>query len=93
MLTNLPPDCFLIAPAFAGTGSAYDAKWIRDPIEQRDAVPMVPDRERAFNKLKQFRRFATRYEKLAASFLATIKIVTVRFWQRACEFTVAPNRR
>ena len=34
--------------------------------------------ERFFNKLKQFRRIATRYEKLAANYLAMIKIATIR---------------
>jgi len=41
MLANLPPDSFLIAD------KAYDAKWIRDLIEQRDAVAIIPDREGA----------------------------------------------
>ena len=41
--------------------------------------------ERAFNK--QFRRIATRYEKLAANFLAMIKSATVRLWLRAYEST------
>ncbi len=39
--------------------------------------------ERGFTKLKQFRRIATRYEKLAANFLAMIKIATIRLWLRA----------
>ena len=34
--------------------------------------------ERFFNKLKQFRRIATRYEKLAANYLAMIKLATIR---------------
>ena len=40
-----------------------------------------------FNKLKQFRRIATRYEKLAANYLAMIKIATIRIWLRANEST------
>ena len=43
--------------------------------------------ERFFNKLKQFRRIATRYEKLAANYLAMIKIATIRIWLRAYEST------
>jgi len=31
--------------------------------------------ERLINKMKQFRAVATRYDKLAASFLATVKVV------------------
>ena len=41
--------------------------------------------ERFFNKLKQFRRIATRNEKLAANYLAMIKIATIRIWLRANE--------
>ena len=36
--------------------------------------------ERFFNNLKQFRRIATRYEKLAAKYLAIIKFATIRIW-------------
>ena len=43
--------------------------------------------ERFFNKLKQFRRIATRYEKPAANYLAMIKIATIRIWLRAKEST------
>ena len=101
LLADLPPDSFLLAD------KAYDAEWIRELIEDRDAVPIIPDRrdaktthafskplyrlrnriERCFNKLKQFRRITTRYEKLAANFLAMIKIATVRLWLRAYEST------
>ena len=43
--------------------------------------------ERFFNKLKQFRRIATRYEKLAANYLAMIKLATTRIWLHANEST------
>ena len=43
--------------------------------------------ERFFGKLKQFRRIATRYEKLAANYLAMIKIATIRIWLRDNEST------
>ena len=43
--------------------------------------------ERFFNKLNHFRRVATRYEKLAANFLAMIKIATIRLWLRFYEST------
>ena len=43
--------------------------------------------ERFFNKLKQFRRIATRYEKLAANYLAMIKIATICIWLRTNEST------
>lgn len=38
--------------------------------------------ERFFNKLKQSRRVATRYDKLANSFLGFIQITTIRLWIR-----------
>jgi len=36
--------------------------------------------ERLINRLKQFRRVATRYEKLAASYLAMVTIAAVLMW-------------
>ena len=36
--------------------------------------------ERAINRLKQFRRVATRYEKRAVNFLAMITIATIMLW-------------
>ncbi|MFZ5806212.1 MAG: IS5/IS1182 family transposase, partial [Verrucomicrobiota bacterium] len=33
-----------------------------------------------FNKLKNFRRVATRYDKLAASFLSFIHIAAIYLW-------------
>jgi len=43
--------------------------------------------ERFFNKIKQFRRVATRYDKLAENFLASLKLVCVRIWLRGNEST------
>ena len=42
--------------------------------------------ERFFNKIKQCRRVATRYDKLAANYLAFIKLASIRIWLRANEF-------
>jgi hypothetical protein len=39
--------------------------------------------ERFFNKIKQCRRFATRYDKLAANYVAFIKLASIRIWLRA----------
>ncbi|MDX0894460.1 IS5 family transposase [Sinorhizobium medicae] len=39
--------------------------------------------ERFFNKLKQFRGIATRYDKDARNFLAAIKLVATRIWIRS----------
>ncbi len=36
--------------------------------------------ERMFNKLKQFRRIATRYDKIRASFVAFLNLAAIRLW-------------
>ena len=36
--------------------------------------------ERMFNRLKQFRRVATRYDKTARSFMAFLALAAVRVW-------------
>jgi putative transposase len=36
--------------------------------------------ERFFNKLKQFRRVATRYDKLLANFMGFVKIAAIAIW-------------
>jgi len=43
--------------------------------------------KRFFNKIKQCRRIATRYDKLAANYLAFIKLASIRIWLRAYEST------
>jgi transposase len=54
--------------------------------------------ERFFNKIKQCRRIATRYDKLAANYLAFIKLASIRIWLRAYEgaamlYVIARYRR
>ncbi len=41
--------------------------------------------ERIFNKIKQYRRIANRHDRLAASYLAFIKLASIRPWIRAHE--------
>ena len=60
----------------------------KDPIcfspflyKDRNAV------ERFFNKLKYFRRIATRYDKLGSTFLAMVKLAAIRLRLRAYEST------
>lgn len=36
--------------------------------------------ERFFNKLKQFRRVATRYDKLLANFMGFVKLAAIAIW-------------
>src|SRR5512132_990382 len=56
-------------------------RWKKTIYRERNQV------ERFFNKLKQFRRIATRYDKLGATFFAFIKIAAVRIWLRSIEST------
>ena len=41
--------------------------------------------ERFFNRLKHFRRAATRYDKLAQNYLAAVTLVATRLWCRHVE--------
>jgi transposase len=41
--------------------------------------------ERLFNKVKHCRRVATRYDKLAANYLAFVQLASIRLWLRANE--------
>jgi transposase len=53
--------------------------------------------ERFFNQIKQRRRIATRYDKLAANYLAFIQLASIRLWLRVNEsaprFDRAPGRQ
>jgi putative transposase len=51
---------------------AYDA----DLHKERNRI------ERFFNKLKQFRRVATRYDKLLANFMGFVKLAAIAIWLR-----------
>jgi len=53
-------------------------KWL---YRQRNLV------ERFFNKLKQFRGIATRYDKNPLNYLAAIKLASIRIWMRSYEST------
>lgn len=53
----------------------------REIYRQRNLV------ERFFNKLKHFRRIATRYDKLARNYLAAVLMAATRLWTRAYEST------
>ena len=101
MLAALPPNSFLIADKAYDAKWILDLIEQHDAvpiIPDRKGVktrhpfskPLYRRRnriERAFNKLKQFHCIATRYEKLAANFLAMIKIATDRIWLHTYEST------
>lgn len=93
---NLPEPCVVLADR------GYDSDKIRETMEARNVVPVIPMRksrklrvavdrtlyrlrnlvERCFNKLKNARRVATRYDKTAESFLGFIDITSIRLWLR-----------
>ena len=96
MADNLPTPSVLLADR------GYDADSIRETMDKRDVLPVIPMRksrkkrvgvdrslyrlrnlvERCFNKLKNARRVATRYDKTAESFLGCIDITSIRLWVR-----------
>ena len=43
--------------------------------------------EQFFNNIKQCRQVATRYDRLAANYLAFIQLASIRLWLRVYEFT------
>jgi transposase len=43
--------------------------------------------ERIFNKIKQCRGVATRYDRLAANYLAFVQLASIRLWLRVNEST------
>ncbi|MFH0303541.1 IS5 family transposase [Bradyrhizobium sp. 31Argb] len=43
--------------------------------------------ERFFNRIKQFRRVATRYDRLAANYLAFVQLASIGLWLRLNEPT------
>ncbi len=79
---------------------AYDAKWLRELIAERDAeavIPCNPGRkkripydtlayrqrnliERMFGRIKDFRRIATRYDKLARKSFSAVIIAAIVIW-------------
>ena len=52
----------------------------RDPAFDRTAYRERNRVERLINKLKHFRRIATRYEKRAANYLAMIALAAILLW-------------
>ena len=59
-------------------GAAGGRPYTFDPerYRQRNTV------ERAFNKLKQFRAVATRYDKRQYMYYATVDVATIKIWLR-----------
>ena len=61
----------------------------RDRKQQRSVAPEIYRQrnlvERFFSKIKHFRRVATRFDKLAANFLAAVSLAATRLWLRSYE--------
>ena len=52
----------------------HPAPFDRELYKQRNLI------ERMFNKIKNWRRIATRYDKTASSFLAFVSLVSAKLW-------------
>ena len=57
--------------------------------QKRDHISVAPELyrqrnliERCFNRLKHFRRLATRFDKLARNYLSTVALAAIRLWTR-----------
>jgi transposase len=92
LLGKLQPRTMLLADR------GYDADWIRAfiPPKRNRKEPICFSQhvyrarnlvERFFNKIKHCRRVATRYDKLAANYLAFIQLASIRLWLRVNEST------
>lgn len=101
LLRDLPPGCDVVADRGYDTNAVLDLihqaqsrAHIPTPIRRRVKRSVDPAIyrqrnliERFFNKLKHFRRVATRFDKLARNFLATVLLASTRLWLRAYEST------
>ena len=99
LLDALPQGCRVLADraydsnAIRAIVAAQDATAVIPSMPQRN--PVIPhDRERYkdrnrverfFNKLKNFRAVATRYDKRDDNFLASVQLASIRIWLRSYE--------
>ena len=99
LLGALPSGCKLLADraydsnAIRAMIAAQGAVAVIPSMPQRN--PVIPhdkhrykDRncvERFFNKLKNFRAVATRYDKRDDNFLASVQLASIRIWLRSYE--------
>jgi transposase len=99
LLTNLKPGAILLADkAYDSNAIRQQAQdqnvWANIPPKSNRKGSFVFSAfvyryrnlvERFFNRLKQFRGIATRYDKNPENFLAAIKLVSARIWIRNYE--------
>lgn len=91
----MPPDALVLADRAYDTDAVRDQIQTRGAVPNipsrrtrrwKRCFSPVLDRgrhaiERMFGRLKDFRRIATRYDKLAANFLATVQLAAaVSYW-------------
>ena len=88
LLAGLQPRPMLLADP------RYDADWIRALVKQSAHLPWplpvsrAQPRRAALHKIKQCRRIAIHYDKLAANYLAVVELATNRIWLCAYESTL-----
>ena len=101
LLTGLTPQTILLADRAYDADSIRalvneQGAWANIPPKRnrKDPVCFSPHLyrarnhiERFFNRIKQCRRVATRYDKLASNYLAFVQLASIRLWLRAYEFT------
>lgn len=101
LLDGLPPASALVGDRgydwqyliefVAARGGRAHIPTQRDRKVQRSVDPQLYKQrnlvERYFNRLKHFRRIATRFDKLARNFLAAVTLASIRLWIRAYEST------
>jgi transposase len=96
LIADLPEDVMLIADKGYDANALRQAvaergAWANIPPKANRKDPICFSKylykarnliERFFNKIKHFRRIATRYDKLAENFLAALKLAAIRIWLR-----------
>jgi transposase len=79
-------DARALVDLVASRGGRAHIPTCRDRKVQRHVDPEIYRQrnlvERFFNKLKHFRRVATRYDKTARNFLAAVMLAATRLWMR-----------
>jgi len=91
----------LPAARLCAADTAYDNNALREFLQQRGTLPVIPNNptrknlhpfdrtayrqrnliERMFSRLKDFRRIATRYDKLAQNFAAAVALAAIVTWR------------
>jgi len=91
----------LPAARLCAADTAYDSNALREFLQQRGTLPVIPNNptrknlhpfdrnayrqrnliERMFSRLKDFRRIATRYDKLAQNFAAAVALAAIVTWR------------